>query len=84
MPHRPFDSRRIGLSANRVQFVGNPEVVAKSRDRSWQPRLPDKLGLVPTCTQILASYRRQTAIASLFLRTANKRTRTHLINGLMA
>jgi hypothetical protein len=25
VPHRPFDSRRIGLSASRVQFVGKPE-----------------------------------------------------------
>ena len=28
MPHRPFDGRRIGLSANRVHFVGYSEVEA--------------------------------------------------------
>jgi hypothetical protein len=27
VPHWPFDSRRIGLSANRVQFVGKPEAI---------------------------------------------------------
>jgi hypothetical protein len=29
VPHRAFDSRRIGLFANRVQFVGYWEVIGK-------------------------------------------------------
>jgi hypothetical protein len=38
VPHRSFDSRRIGLSAYRVQFVGNPEAI-------W-PRRRGRPGLV--------------------------------------
>ena len=26
-PDRPFDSRRIGRSGNRLQFIGQPEVI---------------------------------------------------------
>ena len=29
MPHRPFDGRRIGLSANCVKFAGKPEAIPK-------------------------------------------------------
>jgi hypothetical protein len=33
VPHRPLNGRLIDLSANRVRFVGNPEVIEMGTKR---------------------------------------------------
>jgi hypothetical protein len=45
VPNRPFDGRRIGLSANSVKFAGKPEAIPKDvaqehyrRNNYWTTR----------------------------------------------